>query len=86
EHGIVTGASYRSEMPYRGPGEPVSVPKDKQGNPDYVACASFIDSIRRNHRPEADEQVASAAGVAVALANQAIDQSKRIMFSEHSQR
>ncbi len=84
EHGIVTGASYRSEMPYRGPGESVSVPKDKQGSPDYVACASFIDSIRRNQRPEADEQVALAAGMAVALGNQAIDQGKRIVFSEHS--
>jgi hypothetical protein len=71
-------------MPYRGPGEPVAVPEDKQGNPDYLACASFIDSIRNNRPPEANERVAWAAGVAVALGNQAIDQSKRILFREHT--
>lgn len=83
EHGIVTGATYRAEMPYRGVGEAVSVPKDQQGNPDYVACNSFIESIRRNQHPEADEQVAWASGVAVALGNLAIDQGKRVIFSEH---
>jgi predicted dehydrogenase len=82
EHGIVTGATYRAEMPYRGPGEAVPVPEDKQGSPDYVACASFIDCIRKNRRPLADERVALIEGVAVALGNQAIDQGKRIMFPD----
>ena len=84
EHGIVTSASYRGEMPYRGPGELVSVPEGKQGNPDYLACASFIDCIRANQRPEADEGLAWAAGVAVAFGNQAIDQGKRITLPEHA--
>jgi predicted dehydrogenase len=83
EHGIVTGASYRAEMPYRGPGEAVSVPKDQLGSADYVACSSFIESIRSNHRPEADEQIAWASGVAVALGNQAIEAGKRVSFREH---
>ena len=83
EHGIVTSASYRGEMPYRGPGEPVSVPEGKQGNPDYLACASFIDCLRTNQRPEADERLAWAAGIAVAFGNQAIDQGKRILLPEH---
>lgn len=82
EHGIVTGASYRAEMPYRGVGEAVSVPEDQQGNPDYVACNSFIECIRKNQHPEANEQVAWASGVAVALGNLAIDQGKRIIFRE----
>ena len=71
-------------MPYRGAGEPVSVPEGKQGNPDYLACASFIDCIRTNQRPEADERLAWAAGVAVAFGNQAIDQGKRIVLPKHS--
>ena len=83
EHGIVTGATYRAEMPYRGPGETIAVPPDKQGNPDYLACASFIDSVRNNQRPEANEQVAWAAGVAVALGNRAIDEGGRVLFREH---
>jgi hypothetical protein len=84
EHGIVTGATYRAEMPYRGPGEAVAVPQDKQGNPDYLACASFIDSIRNNRAPEANEQVAWAAGVAVALGNRALDEGGRVLFHEHT--
>ena len=84
EHGIVTSASYRGELPYRGPGESVAVPEGKQGNPDYLACSSFIDCIRTNQRPEADERLAWAAGIAVAFGNQAIDQGKRIMLPEHA--
>jgi len=83
EHGIVTGASYRGEMPYRGPGELVPVPEGKQGNPDYLACASFIDCIRTNQGPEADERLAWAAGIAVAFGNQAIDQGQRIILPQH---
>jgi len=83
QHGIVTGASYKAEMPYRGPGEPIAIPPDKQGSPEYLACASFIDCLRRNQRPEADEQKAWQEGVAVALGNQAIEQGKRIVLREH---
>jgi predicted dehydrogenase len=83
EHGIVTGATYRSELPYRGKGEPVSVPSDKQGSPDYVACASFVDCIRTNKRPEADEQEAWRTGVAVALGNRAIEQAQRVVIRDH---
>jgi predicted dehydrogenase len=82
EHGIATGATFRGEMPYRGPGEPIAVPEDKQGNPDYLACASFIDCLHKNQRPEADVQLAWATGIAVAIGNQAIDQGKRIMLPQ----
>ena len=85
QRGIVTGATYKAELPYRGPGEPIAVPEDKQGSPDYLACSSFIDSIRNNRRPEADEEKAWREGVAVALGNQAIEQGKRIVLREHLQ-
>lgn len=83
EHGVVTGASYRAEIPYGGPGEPITVPEDKAGNADYVACQSFIESLRNNQRPQADERAGWAAGVAVAVGNQAIDQGGRIRLADH---
>ena len=83
EHGVVTGASYRAELPYRGPGQPIVVPEGTQGNPDFLACSSFIDSIRNNRRPQADEQVAWNCGVTVALGNRAIDQGTLVKFAEH---
>ncbi len=83
EHGIVTGASYRAEKPYLGPGEPLPVPEGAEGNADYVACHSFIESIRNHQRPQADEQTAWRAGVTVALGNQAIEQGRRIIFADH---
>jgi predicted dehydrogenase len=83
QRGIVTGATYKAELPYRGVGETIPVPEDKQGSPDYLACSSFIESIRNNRRPEADEEKAWREGVAVALGNQAIDQGQRIVLRDH---
>ena len=83
EHGVVTGASYRAELPYRGQGQPISVPSGTQGNPDFVACNSFIESIRNNQRPKANEEVAWNCGVTVALGNYAIDHETRVKFSDH---
>lgn len=83
EHVIVTGASYRAEMPYQGPGEPIPVPEGEQGNADYAACLSFIECIRNHQRPQADEQMGWRAGVTVALGNQAVDEGRRIRFADH---
>ena len=85
QRGIVTGATYRAELPYRGPGEAIPVPEDKQGSPDYLACSSFIECVRNNRRPEADEEKAWREGVAVALGNQAIYQGQRIVLRDHLQ-
>ena len=82
EHGVVTGASYKAELPYRGPGQPIAVPEGTEGNPDFLACSSFIDSIRNNRRPQAHEQVAWNCGVTVALGNEAIDQGTRVKFTD----
>ncbi len=83
ERGVPTGASYRAEMPYTGPGHPIAVPEGREGNATYVACHAFIESVRNNRRPEADERVGWETGVAVALGNQAIDTGARVRFAEH---
>lgn len=85
ERGVPTGATYRTrgEMPYRGPGSPVKIPEGAEGNPNFLACRSFIESLRKNTRPFADEQVGRASAVSVYLANKAIEQGRRIMFADH---
>lgn len=83
EHGVVTGASFKAELPYRGPGEPIRVPEGTAGNPDFLACRAFIDSLRSNTRPEADEHMGWNEGVAVALGNKAIDEGRRIKFADY---
>jgi predicted dehydrogenase len=86
ERGVATGASYRSELPYRGQGTRVEIPTDKAGNADYVACSSFIECLRNSRKPLADERVAWAEGVSVALGNLALQEGKRIVFAEHLHR
>ncbi len=84
ERGIPTGATYRTsgEMPYRGPGSPVKISEGAEGNPNFLACRSFIESLRNNSRPFADEHVGRSSAVSVCLANQAIEQGRRVMFSD----
>ena len=85
EQGVATGATFsiRGEMPYRGAGSPVKVPEGTEGNPNLLACKSFIESVRNNVRPFADERVGWGSGVSVYLANQAIEAGRRIMFADH---
>jgi predicted dehydrogenase len=83
EHGVVTTATFRAEMPYTGPGERIHVPSDKTGNANFLACQSFIDCLRNNRHPGADELWGWKSGVTVALGNQAIDSGERILFQEH---
>ncbi|MGH9529143.1 MAG: Gfo/Idh/MocA family protein [Terriglobales bacterium] len=84
EHGIVTTASFRAELPYGGPGETLRVPEDKNGSPDFLACQSFIDCLRNDRRPGANELSGWNSGVSVALGNQAIDSGERIVLAEHA--
>jgi len=85
ERGVPTGATYstKGEMPYRGPGSPVKVPEGTGGNPNFLACKSFIESLRNDTRPFADEHVGWGSGVSVYLANQAIEAGRRITFADH---
>jgi predicted dehydrogenase len=88
ERGVPTGATYRTsgEMPYRGPGSPVKVSEGAEANPNFVACRSFIESLGKDTRPFADERIGWASAVSVYLANQAIEQGRRVIFSEHLRR
>jgi predicted dehydrogenase len=85
ERGVPTGATYstKGEMPYRGPGSRVKVPEGTEGNPNLSACKSFIESLRNDARPFADERVGWGSGVSVNLANKAIEEGRRIMFADH---
>src|SRR6266508_955833 len=85
ERGVPTGATYstKGEMPYRGPGSRVKVPEGTEGNPNLSACKSFIESLRNDARPFADERVGWGSGVSVYLANKAIEEGRRIMFADH---
>ena len=83
-HGIMTGASYLPEMPYRGKGEAVPVPENQQEEPTFLACESFVHSILNNQRPEADEHVGWTEAVAVVLGNKAIEEVKRIEFRDYA--
>jgi len=85
ERGVATGATYspRGDMPYRGPGAQIKTPEGAAGNPTHMACRSFIDSLRSDKRPFADEQVGWGSAVSVFLANKAIDEGHRILFADH---
>jgi predicted dehydrogenase len=86
EHGVLTSASLRAELPYSGPGTPINVPDSTEGNADFQACRSFIQCIRENKRPNADESLAWDSGVTTALGNMAIDTGQRILFAEHAKK
>jgi predicted dehydrogenase len=70
----------RGDMPYRGPGLPIDVPEGEMGSPDLFAAAAFVESIRTDTRPFADEEVGRASAVAVALGNQATRGRERVDF------
>ncbi len=83
EHGITTTASFSAEVPYTGPGDPLHVPEGKEGSADFLACQSFIECLRNNQRPSADEHAGWNSGVTVALGNLAIDSGQRVLFADH---
>jgi predicted dehydrogenase len=85
ERGVHTSAtlSTQGDMPYRGAGLPIEVPEDEAGNPDFLAAAAFIESLRTDTRPFADEQVGWASAVAVALGNEAIRGKGYVEFSDY---
>ena len=78
ERGVVTGASYSTagEMPYRGPGERVTTGIDS--DPTLNSARSFIEAVRGEHGIEADVQVGFRAGVACAVAHDAVFVEQRV--------
>jgi predicted dehydrogenase len=85
ERGVHTSAtlSTRGDMPYRGPGLPIEIPEGEEGNPNFLAVSSFIESLRNDTRPFADEKVGWASAVAVALGNEAIRGKGVVEFSDY---
>jgi len=85
ERGVHTSATLatRGDMPYRGPGLPIEIPENEAGNPNFLAVASFIESLRNDSRPFADEQVGWNSAVAVALGNEAIRGKRYVEFANH---
>jgi len=85
EAGIHTTAtlSTRGDMPYRGAGLPIEIPEEENGGQDFLATASFIESLRTDTRPFADEAVGWASAVAVALGNEAIRGKGSVEFSDY---
>jgi predicted dehydrogenase len=85
ERGVHTSATLatQGDMPYRGPGLPIEVPEEEVGSPDLLASTSFVESLRSDTRPVADEGVGWASAVAVALGNEAIRGQGRVRFSDY---
>ena len=80
-HKLITGPTYSAEQPYHGKGEsPIS---GEAEDADLLACREFIDCIRNKRRPKTDEQVGWTEGVTVALGNRALEEGRRIEFSEY---
>jgi hypothetical protein len=73
-------------MPYRGPGLPIETPQDELGNPNLLAVAAFVDSVRTGTRPLADERVGWASAVAVARGNEAIRGKRYVEFANLDER
>jgi len=79
-HKLITGPTYSAEQPYKGKGD-----EGRSGSAedcDLLACQSFIDCLRQSRRPLADEELGWRQGVTVALGNRALEEGKRIVFSE----
>jgi predicted dehydrogenase len=81
--GLITGPTYRAEMPYSGEAEEFDIPEGNSGSATFLACQSFVDCLRNNKRPQVDEIVGRESGAMVALGNLAIEKGKRILFADH---
>jgi predicted dehydrogenase len=81
--GLITGPSYRAEMPYMGPAEEFDIPEGNSGSATYLCCESFVDCIRNNKQPQVDEHIGRESGAMVALANLAVQSGGTIKFADH---
>jgi predicted dehydrogenase len=83
ERGVVTGASYSTagEMPYRGPGERVQTGTDV--DPTLDSIRSFVEAVRGEHGIEADVHVGFGAGIACAVAHDAVFAERRMTIPKY---
>jgi predicted dehydrogenase len=84
DSGVNTTASLstRGDMPYRGRGRLIKIERREAGDPSLHCARAFIASVRGGPRPAADEVVAWAEGVSVALGVEAVRTGSRIAFAE----
>jgi len=84
EAGVNTTASLSTsgDMPYRGRGRLIDIERRNAGEPSWHAARAFIESIREDTHPVADEIVAWGEGVSVALGVEAVRNGTRIEFAE----
>jgi predicted dehydrogenase len=82
----VTGASYRPGTETPGSPTVAVIWRDRTGphaDVTHDACRAFCDSVRTARPIIADARAGWASATAVALANLAVDQGRRIVFREH---
>jgi hypothetical protein len=67
-------------MPYRGPGEKVVTTNSE--DPTLAACRSFVGAVRGEHPVFADVHVGFRAGVACAVAHDAVQTEEKSPIPE----
>ena len=86
---LVTGASYRPGTETPGSPTVAVIWRDRSGphaDVTHDACRAFCDSLRTGKPIVADARAGWASATAVALANLAVDQGRRIDFRDHLKR
>ena len=85
EQGVRTGATYsiKGEMPYRGPGAPSKFLREQKATP-ICSRASHSSRVCVTMRDRLPTSRSVGIGVSVYLANQAIEEGRRIMFADHA--
>ncbi len=78
EKGVTTSASYRpgGEMPYRGPGKPVTIANPEDAT--TIAVRAFVHCVRTGAQPIADAHVGLGSALGVVQANLARTQKREV--------
>jgi predicted dehydrogenase len=82
----VTGASYRPGTEVPGSVQVAEIWRDRSGplaDVTHAACRAFCQTLRQGTPPTADAQAGWASATAVAIANRAVDEGRRLTLSEH---
>jgi predicted dehydrogenase len=73
-----TGATRKHGLPYRGPGEPLVPAEGEPVDPDQLACAAFVKSVRQQAHPEADVAAGQASAEWACRATQALAEGRPV--------
>jgi predicted dehydrogenase len=86
---VVTGASYRPGTENPGSPQVAQIWRARTGphaDVTHDACRAFCQTLREGTPVLADARVGWASATAVALANLAVDQGRRVVFRDHLSR